>query len=140
MVARRAQLADQRAAAQARRLQIWSQRTRLREAIDRMRKVHVLSASSTSVPHVLVDRALAMAGITVDEFWVDYFALGGNLDRAGFTAAIAGAGPLVSRDYDFMACALNERFANAGFGYPLDYWDEMPTHRRTQSDGRDLNR
>ena len=71
----------------------------------------------------LLEAAMGVLGATIDEVWVDYFALGGSASRVELAAMLAGGRPLGRLDHDRLALVLNERMADAGLGQPLAYWD-----------------
>ncbi|HEY2279155.1 MAG TPA: hypothetical protein VGI00_12420 [Streptosporangiaceae bacterium] len=68
----------------------------------------------------LLDTARQLASLDLSQLWLDYVALGGNCPRAELAALLSGEQPMRQLDYEIIAAALNERFANAGFGYPVD--------------------
>lgn len=113
------ELVDLQARTLARRQEVADQRRRLREAMARVRA----DASHRPLPGSaigLLERALALAGCTIPELWIDYFALGGSTSASGLAAMLEGRRPMARIDHDLVATALNERFADAGFGHPLD--------------------
>jgi hypothetical protein len=125
-----AELADVRSAARHRRLTLGDQRTRVRNLMDGARPpvgLVPIPSSRPSAPFVakLLDRARVMAGYEVLDLWIDYFALGGNAVAADLQGMLAGDIAVDRWNYEVLTCAINERFASAGFGYPLDSWDRL---------------
>jgi len=78
-----------------------------------------------SIPaHAVLEAARRQAGLSLDELWMAYFALGGAQSSDGLRDYLAGAGsPL--RDYDVVAQAINERFADQGENHPVPYSDDQ---------------
>jgi hypothetical protein len=70
----------------------------------------------------LLDTARQMASLDLSQLWLDYFALGGNCSPAELTALLSGERSIEQIDYEILAAALNERFAEAGFGHPVEGW------------------
>jgi hypothetical protein len=72
----------------------------------------------------LLDVARQHAGLSEDDLWLRYLALGGRagLERmGGFLAGTAEPGPL---EYDVLAHALNERFTELDLESPVPYSDD----------------
>lgn len=69
----------------------------------------------------LLEDARCELGLSVDELWFRYFALGGM--RTGFEVEAILQGALVpsAHDRDLLAVALNERFAEQGSDPRLPY-------------------
>jgi hypothetical protein len=70
---------------------------------------------------VRLESALTMADWSMECLWCAYVALGGNARPAALEAMVRGDRDMPRWDYNVVALALNERFAEAGFGYPLEY-------------------
>ncbi|HEX4492677.1 MAG TPA: hypothetical protein VH914_15825 [Acidimicrobiia bacterium] len=70
----------------------------------------------------MLERAREIAGMSSTDLWCSYFALGGDLQHDSLTAVLQGQRTTSHRELNRVAVALNERFAEEGFGYPLDYW------------------
>ena len=70
----------------------------------------------------LLESARQMAGLSFANLWVAYFSLGGNLTPAELMSALRNSTLLPHWDLDLITLALNETFAEAGMGRPLDYW------------------
>jgi hypothetical protein len=71
----------------------------------------------------VLERARCMAGWSLDGLWCECFSLGGNLDVDELADVLSGARGLDRAEHDVIAVALNEQFADAGFGNPVDYWE-----------------
>jgi hypothetical protein len=75
-------------------------------------------------PHVVLEAARAQAGMSFNELWIAYFALGGSA-QPGEVRAYLGGGGTRSMDYDVLAQAINERFLDQGGNHPVPYRDEL---------------
>lgn len=67
-------------------------------------------------------RELAM---TVAELWLAYIGIGGNRPFAALQGWLATGTHIPDRDYDFLAQALNDRFADQGANHPVAYSDHV---------------
>jgi len=72
-------------------------------------------------PARLLESARALSGLTVYDLWLRYVMLGGSASTEELSAMLSCAVPLGHYDHDMIALALNECFADAGFGHPLDF-------------------
>jgi hypothetical protein len=78
-----------------------------------------------SIPaHQVLEAARTQAGMSVDELWMAYFALGGAALPATLRLYLAGDGTN-GMDYDVVAQAINERFLEKGGDHPVPYRDEL---------------
>jgi hypothetical protein len=79
--------------------------------------------------HEILESARSMAGMSFDELWLAYMALGGNCPPLEVRTYLEGGGssePEHDRvDYDILAHALNERFFDQGADHPVPYRDEF---------------
>jgi len=66
-----------------------------------------------------------MAGCSVERLWLDCFSLDGEMELDELTDVLAGERSLDRKEHNVVAAALNERFADAGFGNPVDYWEQV---------------
>lgn len=64
------------------------------------------------------------AGLSQSELWFRYFELGGMSTTFQLEACLHGALRASSHDYDVIAHALNERFAELGGDHPVPYSDD----------------
>jgi hypothetical protein len=71
-----------------------------------------------------LDRARLDAGLTHEELWLRYFALGGMRIQFELEAILYGALTPTRRDRDLIALALNERFSELGADHPIPYTDD----------------
>jgi hypothetical protein len=62
--------------------------------------------------HELFEEARRSAGWTLEQLWVHYLALGGNLVVFDLDAYLAGLTPMIPGQQDVLACTLNERLAD----------------------------
>lgn len=76
-------------------------------------------------PHAVLEAARTRAGLTFEELWIAYFALGGRAHPDALRAYLAGASAQVT-DYDVLAQALNERFLDMGQNHPVPLLNELP--------------
>lgn len=60
-------------------------------------------------------------GISIDDLWWRYFALGGITTAMELEAILYHALVPTVEDYDLLAVALNERFSELGGDHPLPY-------------------
>ena len=73
--------------------------------------------------HRVLEAGRVQAGMSFDDLWLDYFALGGAAPPGQLRDYLAGgAGPV---DYDVVAQAINERFIDRGDDHPVPYRDEL---------------
>jgi hypothetical protein len=63
-------------------------------------------------------------GLSHDELWLRYFALGGMRSAFELEAILYGALPATTHDQDLLAVALNERFSELGANHPIPYTDD----------------
>ena len=71
----------------------------------------------------VLEAARVHAGLSFDDLWLDYFALGGAEPPGQLHAyLVGGVGPM---DYDIVAQAINERFVERGGDHPVPYSDEL---------------
>ncbi len=60
-------------------------------------------------------------GLSVDDLWMRYFALGGMSTALEVEAYLFGALVASPHDWDVLAVALNERFSELGGDHPVPY-------------------
>ena len=79
--------------------------------------------------HEILESARSLSGMTFDELWLAYMALGGNCPPRTVRAYLQGTGPDEADhdrvDYDLLAHALNEHFTDQGSDHPVPYRDEL---------------
>lgn len=115
------ELAEIRAMFVWRRQVIVRERLQLRAMRDRWRSAWAPGRVRSAAQ--LLDTARQMASLDLSQFWLDYVALGGNCSPAELAALLSDEQPMRQIDYEILAAALNERFAEAGFGYPVEGWN-----------------
>lgn len=73
----------------------------------------------------VLEAARVQAGLSLNELWIAYFALGGA-ETAGVVRAylIADIDPGLI-DFDVLAQALNERFMDLGGDHPVPYAEDL---------------
>jgi hypothetical protein len=71
-----------------------------------------------------LDIARRDAGLSHDELWLRYFALGGMRSAFELEAILYAALTPTDRDHDLIAVALNERFSELGANHPIPYSDD----------------
>jgi len=74
--------------------------------------------------HEILEAARVQAGMSFDELWMDYFALGGTSSPEIVRSYLAGSGTQ-SMDYDVLAQAINERFVEDGGNHPVPYREDL---------------
>ena len=72
-------------------------------------------------PLGVLERARRNVGMSVDDLWMRYFALGGMGTALELEAYLLGALRVTSHDHDVLAVALNERFSELGGDHPVPY-------------------
>jgi hypothetical protein len=74
--------------------------------------------------HQVLEAARSQAGMSLEDLWWAYFALGGNVLPMVMRAYLDGTeGRTI--DYDVLAQAINERFLDLGGDHPVPYRDEL---------------
>lgn len=69
----------------------------------------------------LLDQLRRQAGLTLEQLWLRYFALGGGQPPLELEAVLHGALLAEAHDHDVLAHALNERFTELGGDHPVPY-------------------
>lgn len=69
----------------------------------------------------ILERARRDVGMSIDDLWMSYFALGGMSSALEIEAYLLGALLAPSHDHDVLAVALNERFSELGGDHPVPY-------------------
>lgn len=82
-----------------------------------------IMATTRSAP---LEAARNMLGLSVDQLWLDYIGLGGNLPPKQIQALLTGHIDLDDHNHDLLTQALNERFTDHHSDHPLPYADELP--------------
>jgi len=72
----------------------------------------------------ILEAGRIQAGMSFDELWVAYFALGGVATPDNLRSYLAGSGTH-SMDYDVLAQAINEKFVDVGGNHPVPYSDDL---------------
>ena len=70
--------------------------------------------------------AQSMLGLSLQQLWIDYVRLGGNLPPDDIQAFLDGGPDLSDHDHDVIVQALNEHFIDNHQNHPLSYADELP--------------
>jgi hypothetical protein len=60
-------------------------------------------------------------GLTYTQLWIDYFALGGNLNAGQLANYLRGDRHVTDTDHNVVVHALNEHFQDRGENHPLTY-------------------
>lgn len=69
----------------------------------------------------ILERARRDVGMSMDDLWMRYFALGGMSTALEIEAYLLGALLAPNHDHDVLAVALNERFSELGGDHPVPY-------------------
>lgn len=69
----------------------------------------------------VLERARRDVGMSIDDLWMRYFALGGMSSALEIEAYLLGALTAPHHDHDVLAVALNERFFELGGDHPVPY-------------------
>lgn len=72
------------------------------------------------------DQARRDVGLSMEELWMRYFALGGMGTAFEVEAYVLGALVAEPHDHDVIAVALNERFSELGGDHPVPYSGDGP--------------
>ena len=72
-------------------------------------------------PTTTLERGRLDVGLSRDDLWMRYFALGGMSTPFQLEAYLFGALVPTAHDYDVLAVALNERFSELGGDHPIPY-------------------
>lgn len=71
--------------------------------------------------HGTLERARRDVGMSIDDLWMRYFALGGMSTALEVEAYLLGALVTPNDVHDRLAVALNERFSELGGDHPVPY-------------------
>jgi len=82
-----------------------------------------ISPASGAVPDIEAGRR--HLGMSPQDVWVGYFAVGGNGSQAEVREWLSSAVRLPAREHDLLAQALNDRFTEIGLNHPLRYSDAL---------------
>jgi hypothetical protein len=76
----------------------------------------------------ILDAGRIQAGMSFEELWMAYFALGGTASARTIRSYLLHErpDPVTDSEYDLLAQAINERFLDQGQDHPLPYRDELP--------------
>lgn len=74
----------------------------------------------------ILERARRKVGMSIDDLWMRYFALGGMSTALEIEAYLLGALLPADHDHDVIAVALNERFSELGGDHPVPYSGDGP--------------
>ena len=77
-----------------------------------------------AVPHEVLAAARTHAGLSFDDLWIGYFALGGEVDPETVRSYLGGTN-LSRMDYDVLAAVINEHFVDHGDDHPVPYYEEL---------------
>lgn len=72
----------------------------------------------------VLEAARIQAGMSFQDLWIAYLALGGNA-RPDVVRGYLRGSAIEPTDYDLLAQAINERFLDRGESYPVPYRDEL---------------
>ena len=75
----------------------------------------------------VLERARRDAGLSQQELWLRYFALGGMRPELELEAVLHGALMTTALDHDRIVHALNERFTELGHNHPIPYSERSGT-------------
>ncbi len=79
-----------------------------------------------SEPLLPLEQARLDVGLSLDDLWMRYFALGGMSTAFEVEAYMYGALVASPHDHDVLAVALNERVAELGGDHPVPYSGDGP--------------
>lgn len=73
-----------------------------------------------------LEQARCTLGLSLDDLWMRYFALGGMSTALELEAYLFGALVAAPHEHDLLAVALNERFSELGGDHPVPYQGDAP--------------
>ena len=77
-----------------------------------------------NAPREALDQARKDAGLSPEQLWLRYFALGGMCQALELDAIMHGALTTTTHDRDVVVHALNERFSELGRNHPVAYSED----------------
>lgn len=116
--ARAAELARIRDEARERRMKLCESRVALKEVVER---AHNNMRQWRPSAERTLECARQLAGVTVEDLWMRYFAYGGSLSLNDLAVVMSGEARVTASDYLVLSTVLNEEFRDAGFGYPIPF-------------------
>ena len=84
------------------------------------------ATSAEASRHQLFENARHSAGLTLEQLWLHYVALGGTLVVFDLDAYLAGLTPIPTAQQDVLACALNERLTDLHQATRVPYQTALP--------------
>ena len=75
--------------------------------------------------HKVLEAARVQAGLSTDELWLAYYALGGMASPSLVRSYLSDGAAMEPIDYDVLAQAINERFVERGGNHPVPYSDDL---------------
>jgi hypothetical protein len=75
------------------------------------------------LPAGAMEAARTALGLSTEQLWTGYMALGGSLLPSRLEAFLDGTGQLGDYDQNLVAHTLNERFSERGEDHPMPYTD-----------------
>ncbi len=121
LLLRNRELQELQAETQRRRDQIRVERDRARMQMALRRRL--VSTAEGRAAAAVLEAALTLTAISVNDIWIDYAALGGSSSPWRIEQMVTGRLPILRIDHDRLVLALNDRLDDAGWGRPLSYWD-----------------
>jgi hypothetical protein len=80
--------------------------------------------TSTAPPFAVLEAARVQAGMSFQDLWIAYLALGGNAPPEVVRDFLGGSA-MAHMDYDLLAQALNERFLEQDQNHPVPYHEDL---------------
>ena len=77
----------------------------------------------TAPRFAVLEAARMQVGLSIQDLWIAYFALGGTAQPDTMRRYLSGLAPQ-SLDDDVLAHAINERFVERGANHPVPYRDD----------------
>ena len=74
-----------------------------------------------------LEQARQLVGLSVEQLWYNYIALGGTHSPNAFKSGLRDATTLSAHEHDVIAHAINERFMDAGGNHPVPYRSSSPS-------------
>jgi hypothetical protein len=95
------------------------QRATLARQLSKVRKDGPSAVGPPALRYL--DRARSMADLSISALWIRYVAVGGSLELEQIRAALLGTRRISAHEFNHLAVAVNEAFADLDMGHPIDY-------------------
>ena len=80
--------------------------------------------ASVALPFAVLEAGRRQAGMSFQDLWIAYLALGGSASPEVVRDYLGGS-TMKPGDYDLLAHAINERFLDKGQNHPVPYHEDL---------------